>query len=227
MPMYVLVLGLLAGAAAWMLGEAIYGQFDPELSLEASLNNTQIAMQELADTRTAAVLYGILAGLVGFCLGLGGGLARSNVRWAVIAGVVGAVVGGLGAALTSLGLVPVHHARYNPDSQDLLFPMMIHGAIWGMAGLAGGLALGLGVGAPRALPTAIVGGVVGALLATALYEVVGAVAFPLASTVEPMSTSAGARLLACMVVALGTSLGALAGLQPRRSIAPATSTATA
>lgn len=213
---YAVVFGLLAGVIAWIGGEMFFGKFDPTLTLEASLDGTMLGMQDAADTRTSALLYGILGGTIGLVLGIAGGLARPSTRSAVIAGIVGLVVGGTGGYLVSLGVVPHHHRHYDPDSEDLLLPLMIHGAIWATAGVAGGLAFGLGLGAHRRLPAIILGGLVGALLGTAFYEVIGAIAFPLANTVEPMAQQSGARFLACAAVALGTALGAWAALQPPR-----------
>lgn len=208
---------LVAGLAAWFVGEQLYGVLDPELTLAGSLSGQVAAQQDAADTRTAALLYGALGAGIGLSLGLAGGLARRAFRPALMAGLTGLVLGAAAGSLMSLALVPVHHRSYDPDTQDLLFPLIIHAAIWGLSGLAAGLALAMGLGLRRRAPAAMVGGLAGAAVGAGIYELLGAFAFPLANTAEPMAQSPGARLLACLAVALGAALGAVAGAQPPRA----------
>jgi hypothetical protein len=53
---------------------------------------------------------------------------------------------------------------------------------------------------------------VGAALGTVVFEFLGAVAFPIeAYTAEPISNTPGSRLLARLLVAIGTSAGAAVG----------------
>lgn len=215
MLLYALVFSLIGAAAAWTVGEQLMGALDPTLTLERSLSGEQLTLQNEADTKTSALIYGTLGGLLGLALGVGGGLARGSTKAAIVAGVIGLVLGLAAGALLSMAIVPIHHRQYDPDSEDLLFPLAIHAGIWGMIGLVGGLALALGLGAKSRLPAAMVGGLVGAVFGAAIYEVVGATVFPLAQTVEPFSSlSSGARFLACAAVSVGTGIGAWAGLQP-------------
>ena len=111
----------------------------------------------------------------------------------------------LGAG-ASLALLPVYfHALDRAQeelSRDLTLPLLIHGGIWAACGLAGGLALAIGLGAGRTrVINAAVGGLMGAVLGAALYELIGATAFPLDKTTSPLATTWIARLLARMLVA--------------------------
>jgi hypothetical protein len=54
------------------------------------------------------------------------------------------------------------------------------------------------------------GGLIGALVGTLAYELIGALAFPLARTTDAISISKSTRLIACLAVSLGAILGALA-----------------
>ncbi len=170
------------------------------------------------------VSYGLLGALLGLGLGVAGGLVRRSVKAGLMAGVVGLVLGGAAGVVMSMALVPLHDRHYDPDTQDMLLPLAIHAGLWGLGGLAGGLAFGLGLGAKsERLVRAAIGGLIGALFGTVVYELVGAIAFPLANTVGVIAQSGGARLLACAAVAIGTAIGAAVMLRPART-RPATGT---
>jgi len=87
-------------------------------------------------------------------------------------------------------------------SRDLTLPLLIHGGIWAACGLAGGMAfaIGLGAGGSRLIKGAV-GGLIGALLGAALYEMIGATAFPHDLTTSPLATIWIPRLLARLLVA--------------------------
>jgi hypothetical protein len=105
--------------------------------------------------------------------------------------------------------------------QGLTVPMLVHGGIWGAAGLAGGLAFGLGLGRGRSsIARAAVGGLVGVLLAAFLFEATAAMAFPKAATTRPLSLSPGSRLMAKMLASLLSAAG-IAVLLANRPAAPA------
>ena len=70
------------------------------------------------------------------------------------------------------------------------------------AGLAFSLARG------RVTATAVVGGMIGAAIGTAIYEVLGAMFFPLAQTAQPVATESAARLLGHASVNILAALGA-------------------
>jgi hypothetical protein len=98
--------------------------------------------------------------------------------------------------------------------------MLVHGGIWGTAGLAGGLAFGLGLGRGRSyIVRAAVGGLVGVLLAAFLFEATAAMAFPKAATTRPLSLTPGSRLMAKMLASLLSAAG-IAALLAGRPAAP-------
>jgi len=80
--------------------------------------------------------------------------------------------------------------------------------MWGAVGLSGGLAFGLGLGGGR-IARAVIGGLLGSVLAAIIYEIAGAVAFPLDRTIQPIAEAASPRLIAHLAVALCVSAGTL------------------
>jgi hypothetical protein len=123
------------------------------------------------------------------------------------------VLGGLAVAGTAWLILPVVFVRMDPQSNDLTVPLLCHAAVWSVAGAAGGFAFGLGVGGrDRGLRTAL-GGFLGAALASGVYEVVGALAFPTHRTHLPVSTSPETRALAQILIGLGTAVGAVLAMR--------------
>jgi hypothetical protein len=186
---------------------------------------TAASAQEVmrTDVKNAALAFALQGACLGLALGLAGGLARGSARAGAAAALTGA---GLGAALAlgaSSALQPVYYRNVQLDQidQGLAVPMLVHGGIWGAAGLAGGLAFGLGMqSGPRSIARAAVGGLVGALLAAFLFEATAAMAFPNAATTRPLSLTPGSRLLAKMMTAMLSAAGVVALLVGRPS-APA------
>ena len=145
--------------------------------------------------------------------GAGGRSARGSARSGAAAGLAGAVLGGALALGASAALQPVYYRNVQLDQveQDLTVPMLVHGGIWGAAGLAGGLAFGLGLGRGRSsIARAAVGGLVGVLLAAFLFEATAAMAFPNAATTRPLSLTPGSRLMAKMLASLLSAAGIVA-----------------
>jgi hypothetical protein len=213
------VAGLAAGLLAWAIGETRVvnpgpvenqanfmgtGFMIPQITHEARLEGVRVNA-----TRANAVV----GGLTGLLLGLVGGAAIGPGRRAALAGGVGLVVGGLAGAVVTWTTMPLFEEWRAPDTAAVLPSLVMHGLFWLPAGVAGGLALGLGLRDRVGL--AVAGGAMGALLATVLYEVVGALAFPLAGTGEPVSTTWLTRLLARLLVATFTAVAAALVLSPR------------
>ena len=126
---------------------------------------------------------------------------------------VGLILGAAAGALPSFAILPWQWQNRNddPSSTDLIMPLLIHGGLWCGLGAAAGLAYGLGRGGlkPRPLLEGALGGLIGAAIGTVFYELVGAMAFPLAKTTSPFSATASTRLLARLSVAVFTALGAV------------------
>jgi hypothetical protein len=112
----------------------------------------------------------------------------------------------------------------HPDR--LVMPMLIHAGIWVPIGAVSGVALGLGLGGgPMSTLRATLGGIVGAVIATVVFDVAGAVVFPLAKTTDLIATSPWARLAPRLLVALFTAALAAREAMPASPKAAPTSAA--
>ena len=204
---------LLGGLSAWVGGEAIVGRFDPTISFDGIPTAEQVAEADRATnvgkTKTAAVASAIFGGAMGLMLGLAGGAAGRSGGRAVVAAGVGAALGAIGGGGVAMILMPVYHEHYDPETESLVVPLLVHAGHWIVVGLAAGLAFGLGLGGrDRALKAAI-GGLLGAAVGAAAYEVAGGLLFPLDRTYEPISITWGSRLFARLSVALLIAAGAV------------------
>ncbi len=96
----------------------------------------------------------------------------------------------------------------------------MHAGIWGTLGAIGGLAFAIGLGSTHRLRLVLLG-LTGACLATAIYEVLGAVLDADALTTDPISKTWFTRMTARMLVALGTaaaiSLSQFPGTEPKKT----------
>jgi hypothetical protein len=156
-----------------------------------------------------ALTYGVQGAVLGLMLGLAGAWARGSGRSAAVAGGSGLVLGGLIGSGSAMLLSSIYFAYADPISNDLLLPLATHAALWGLVGGAGGLAFGLGAGGRGAwIARAAAGGVVGGAIGAACYEVLGAIAFPLARTSQPIAEASLARLLAHASTGVLAALGA-------------------
>jgi hypothetical protein len=179
-----------------------------------------------ADTQNAALAFGLVGAILGLGLGIAGGLASGPIRIGrrAIAALTGLAVGGAVGVGASLVLVPIfNQARMaNPLSLDLTIPMLVHAGIWAAVGAGGGLAFGLGLGGDRRrIARATIGGLVGGVIAAVAYEMIGALAFPLADTPRPLSLTWGTRLLARLLVTTLAAAGAAALVTHESSRRPA------
>ena len=204
-----LLAGILAGVLAYLAGEATLQANRSGLGLIRKARPTpeDVYKQILVIATCASVTYGALGGTLGMALGLTGGLIRRSRRGAVLGAVVGlALGGGLGGLATRI-ITLNYYQKQNVDANDLILPLLTHGAIWSTVGLAAGLAFGVGLG-PSRWKTAAVGGLAGAVLATLVYEVAGALAFPAARTDLPLSMTMTSRAMAHLLVASFVAAGA-------------------
>ncbi len=201
-----LVAGVTAGMAAWLGGEAIHGAFNPVETYELLASGQMDRLNNAARNREATLAFGMLGGALGLALGLAGGLARRSARAAAIAAAVGLPLGVAVGVVPALVLLPIADANREKLTDGLILPLLIHAGLWSAIGAAGGWALGNGAGGPVA--RAVLGGLLGAVVATVIYELVGALAFPLAQTGRPLAATWGTRLLARLAVATLTAGGA-------------------
>jgi hypothetical protein len=206
--------GILAGVAAWLIGEATLQTFRPKMvTADTPVGRLTAAPADevvRTDIKNAALAFAVQGACLGLALGLAGGLAAGSARAGVVAGLAGAVLGAALAYGASAALQPLYYRNVQLDQHDqgLAVSMLVHGGIWAAAGLAGGVAFGLGLRRERSsIARAAVGGVVGALLAGFLFEVTAAMAFPAASTTRPLSLSGESRLMAKLMASLLSAAG--------------------
>jgi hypothetical protein len=225
-------LALLAGLAAWQVGESMLDYFKPSQAAASQAYDFRALGREQsqANARNGLVAFGALGGLLGAALGLAGGLSRRSPARALMAALAGLVLGVAAGGLPALAVMPWHwaHRGDDPASLDLLSPLLIHLGLWSVAGLAAGLAFGIGAHDFKAsrLFEAALAGLVGAMLGTFVYELAGGLLMPVARTADPFAATPGARLLARLCVAGFVGLAALRCLptQPARGGMPEKST---
>jgi hypothetical protein len=221
-----LLSGVLAAVISWGVGEskgfdarAKRGRFRTVLGpVEGMEPAAKLAAERVTSTR----LHAIFGGLLGLFLGVAGGVARRSIGSALVAGLVGA---GLGASLGggAAYLVVPAYARYRQiNGGDLMGSLLMHGVLWAGIGAAGGLAMGLGLGG-RLRPLRMAGaGILGAILGILVFEFLGALAFPLDETGSPAATTARARLLARLLVAVPSAVVAAMAASRTPAGAPTT-----
>jgi hypothetical protein len=219
---WTLVLALLAGAAAWLVGESTFDYFKPSLAASENVRgfNPFLLNQEMPGVRArnGAATFGALGGLLGLALGLAGGLSRRSAVGVLLGALVGLILGTAAGALPALAVMPwqFRHRHDDPSTSSLFMPLLIHLGLWSTVGLAAGLAFGVGAGAspPSRIIRAALAGLVGAMMGTVVFEVVGAVLFPMAHTPDPFSATSGTRLMARLCVAGFVGLGVICSLLP-------------
>jgi hypothetical protein len=127
---------------------------------------------------------------------------------------------GATAALTKVAVSYYYRAVASSEdnlSSDMVVPLIFHGSMWICAGAFAGGAFGFGLGGVNRAIRGAIGGALGALLATVVYDFIGALFFPLAETAGPISTAWPARLIAVMGVAMLVSVGAILAAGPDSS----------
>jgi hypothetical protein len=207
--------GLLAGLAAGLVGEGLQAAFAAQLTPKMEpIPRPETRLALLAAERTVAGLsYAGLGALLGLAMGTAGGLAGRSSGRALRAGLVGLALGAAAGGALAYVLVPVFHANKDPNGDDLILPLLVHGGIAAAVGAVAGAAFGLGLGGRGRVSGGLGGGLMGALGGAVLYEVLGAVAFPMARTGEPLSNAPATRLLLHLAVAGLAAAGAAWGVR--------------
>jgi hypothetical protein len=205
--------GLLAGLLAAGIGEAAHEHFPPELTLQELQGNKMMKPTPettlVAIVKNGALANAVLGGVLGLALGLAGGLTRHSTSRAALAGMLGLFLGLILGAVLSLGDIPLFYysKRFTVSSEtDLGVAFALHAGVWAILGAAGGLAFAVGLGGRTRMSRALLGGLLGGLVGTMLYEVIGAVFFPLADTAEPIAATWEARAMARFLVPVFTAL---------------------
>ena len=208
---------MFAGFAAWLVGEATHGRFAPPIFVNTAgpkggfLSGPEVQKLDSAklsaQTFEATLTFGSLGAVLGLALGLAGAFARGSARSALKAAVVGSLLGGAaGSALTKV-MLPIYFRVLDPDTNDLIVGIMIQVVISCAIGAAGGVAFGIGLGDRSRFVRAVLGGLLGAVAGAVVYEMVGAILFPLDKTSDPISLTWGTRLFARFAVMTFASAG--------------------
>ncbi len=202
--------GVLAGLIAFGTGEAVYQRFRPALVRQDLMGNKIMAptleTKHAAVVKNSALTFGVLGACLGICLGAAGGLARGSTRAAVIGGSVGAVLGSAAGAGLTLAVLPGFLvAGMDYFEYDLIIAMAMHGLIWGVLGAAAGLAFAVGEGDWRLIGRAVTAGGLGGLVGAITFELIGGMYFAAAETSDAISLTWQTRLMARLLVSLGTA----------------------
>jgi hypothetical protein len=214
------VAGVLAGLLSWAGGELAWAR------VHSAQTPRIVAFPTGADrdriiagiARTTAVSFIQQGAILGAVLGLTGGLARRSGRAALFAAGVGALLAAIGAVAAGYTLLPVFFQNVDPQGNDLLLPLLTHSGIWAVVGAAAGLALGLGLGGPIQWARCALGGFLGGVAAAIVYDLIGALAFPLDKTSQPVSATVLTRFLAQLIVGVVVAAAAArAAAQVRRA----------
>jgi hypothetical protein len=211
-----LTAGLISGFASWLIGETLHGRFRPVEATSGARASAEMKARSVAEAKAAeafeaSLAFGSLGAVLGLTLGLAGGSARGSARAALIAAIVGSFLGGAAGAGMSRVLLPIYFRILDPDHGDLTLAILILGGIWPVIGAAGGAAFGIGLGERGRAVRALLGGLLGALAGVLVYEIVGALVFPLDKTSNPLSATWGTRLFARLAVTTFASAGAARG----------------
>jgi hypothetical protein len=211
---FVMLGGVLAGLAAFAIGEVWYQAFPPELVQQDLMGNKikspTLKTNHAAAVKNGALAFGALGACLGLCMGATGGLVRRSTPAAVRGGLLGAVLGLAAGAGLSLALLPWFlAARFDYFEYDLVISLAMHGIIWGLLGASAGLAFAVGRGETRLIGPAVTAGGLGGLLGAVAFELVGAMFFAAAETGQPISLTWQTRLLARLLVCLGTATAIL------------------
>jgi hypothetical protein len=217
-----------AGAAAalvsWLLIEATLGTFRPKGTAAQFAGSTFLfpdwQERAKAGARNAAVALGLTGAAAGLALGLAGGMVRRSARAAAVAACLGLGLGAAAGAGTAMAAVPLASRVQERDpgnmSLEMASSLLVHGLPWAAVGAVGGLAFGVGLGGRGPAGRGLLGGLLGAVAGAVLYEVIGALAWPDARTVDPIAASWGVRLLAQLLAVMAAAAG-VAALVPDRA----------
>lgn len=212
-----LILALAAAGAGFCVQEAHLFHRRPAVEQINMMGHIYTDASER--TRAAAALFelrgdmGTFGAVLGLAMGLAGGWVARSWRGALFAASLGmAACAAAGIVAVSIA-VPIYERAEAASAGDLTRSILLHLALWAPLGAAAGGAHAMGWQRGRAASIAarcaagVVAGSLGVALGAILYDLTGAFAFPLAETGKPLAAEALPRLLAFLLVALGTALG--------------------
>jgi hypothetical protein len=211
-----LVAGIAAGVCSSLATEGVLRAYrgslmPPRTPMPTMEDARQLMLARVASGTTA---FAAMGGLMGLLFGLAGGAARRSVPAAVKAGAVGLLAGSAVVAGVAWVTLPLVYTQLDPQSHDLVWPLLYHEVLWSVAGALGGLVFGLGADGRGLWKHTAIGGWVGAALAIVVYELLGALVLPTHQAQYPLPGSQATRTLADVLVALGAAIGAAVATNP-------------
>jgi hypothetical protein len=218
---WALAAGILAGLLTWVGGEMAWAggrsaRAPKIIAFPTAEDHARVVRGLVSNTAVSFIQQGAILGGV---LGLAGGLARRKALAGLIAALAGSGLGAIAGGAAAYCLLPIYFNNVDPQSNDLTYPLLTHGGIWAAAGTAAGFAFGLGAGGKGRWVRCAVGGLLGGVFSAMIYDLIGAIVFPLDKTSQPVSPTVVTRLFAQFAVALFVAAGvaAVADEPARRS----------
>ena len=209
-----ILLGVAAGVVAWGAGESALLQVKAEIVdvvlLGQTFKSATPETVQAAEVRTAIQVFSVFGALLGLAGGLSSSLAAGSSASKIRAAVIGLLVGGVSGGLAAFIVLPIHNRLAIDSAAEFLTSFVGHAGIWMPIGAAAGLGLALGLNrGSRQTLLMVVGGLLGAGVAAALYDVIGALAFPLGGTALPISKTPASRFLARILLSVLVMAAAL------------------
>ena len=210
-----LAAGLVATALTWVAGEVSVERFPQKKPADPLTQTADLAGFNRVLVKNAALGAGLQGALLGLILGIAG--AASVAGRPGPAALAGFSLGGTLGAIGAHGLFTAYFALVDANSQDLIPSLLAHGGVAALIGGSGGMAFGLGLGGRGQVVRAALGGLAGAVAGAVVYELAGAVLFPVDKTGEPVASTALARFLFHAPVDLLAALGAASFVSTRQT----------
>jgi len=230
---FALAAGLIAGLASWLIGDAIHARYGPpEFINLASSSGGFISAAEIqkltgvkrnAQMLEAGLVFGAIGAFLGAALGMAGSYAGGPAGSARKAVLLGAILGGAAGAVAAVGFLPIYLTYLNPDTNDLIVGFGFQALVAAAVGAVGGAAFAVGLGDRSRLAPAVVGGLMGAVAGVVVFDMAGALAFPLDKTSSPIPATTLTRFLARLAVAVFASAGVAMGILDKGKKKPAPS----
>jgi len=196
------------------IGEFVVRSPPPQSPERAKMTVDQLAARTQA---AGMLLFPLVAGLIGLCVGAADGLVCRLPRRALLSGLVGLLVGFVGgfvssilaniayAPLTQLAMKQSGDGFTSLSTFGFVIQMLGRSLAWCLAGMAMGLGQGIALRSKRLLIYGLLGGVVGGLLGGVLFDPIDLI------LLGPDKPSAHwSRLIGFGVI--GLSVGAMIGV---------------
>lgn len=211
--------GLIALVLSWGAGEATVEIFKGKEVKNPLAETVDMADTDRVAVKNAIVSWGFQGALLGLTLGIAGAVARRSPRAALSSGLVGLFLGGVLGSLSTYAVFTTYFALVDGNSQDMIPALLAHASVASLIGASAGVAFGLGRGGRGVIIRTAFGGLCGAILGSCLYEVLGALLFPVDKTTDPVAASSLARLLCHGLIALFVAMSVAATAESRAAAA--------